>query len=240
MSNGNLYDHLHVGKMLSWENRVKVANGVARALDYLHHGCNPRVIHADIKSGNVSLDDMYEPRVADFGLAILRDKNAPPFYTTPRGTPGYIDPYFDGTLSEINDVYAYGILLLEIVTGREPSVVAAWAAPLLETAVKSGDFSGLADPSLLGSYDKGEMRTMLNVAAAYISKDFLHRPTMEKVLNKLELQRRSFRSSRIKFFQRTRSSTIRELEKVAFSSESTPSANAGSVMMSALGGSKGH
>ncbi|KAI3975711.1 hypothetical protein MKX01_023137 [Papaver californicum] len=110
MRNGSLHDHLFgsVQKKLSWATRQKVALGMARGLAYLHYGAQPSIIHRDIKAGNILLDEDFDAKVADFGLA--------KFWTL-----GYVAPEYAlyGQLTERNDVYSSGVLLLELLSGKK-------------------------------------------------------------------------------------------------------------------------
>nr|XP_029154477.1 proline-rich receptor-like protein kinase PERK12 [Arachis hypogaea] len=122
--NGNLSQHLHGNNLpvLDWPNRMKIANGAARGIAYLHEGCNPRIIHRDIKSANILLDGAYEAQVADFGLAKLTDDANTHVSTRVMGTFGYMAPEYatSGKLTDRSDVFSFGVVLLELITGRKP------------------------------------------------------------------------------------------------------------------------
>jgi len=126
VNNGNLEQWLH-GAMhhhgqLSWEARMKVAMGTAKALAYLHEAIEPKVVHRDIKSSNILIDDEYNAKVSDFGLAKLLGSGKTHIATRVMGTFGYVAPEYanSGLLNEKSDVYSFGVLLLEAVTGRDP------------------------------------------------------------------------------------------------------------------------
>ncbi|KAG1334699.1 putative serine/threonine-protein kinase PBL21 [Cocos nucifera] len=127
VSGGSLDHHLHCpersrGKVLPWEVRYKVALGVARAVEYLHHGTDKFVIHRDIKPSNVLLSSNKTPKLCDFGLATWIHGTSLPFLCkSVKGTFGYLAPeYFQhGKLSDKTDVYAFGVLLLELITGQK-------------------------------------------------------------------------------------------------------------------------
>lgn len=106
--------------VLDWPTRKRVALGTARGLEYLHEHCNPKIIHRDVKAANVLLDEDYEAVVGDFGLAKLVDARKTNVTTQVRGTMGHIAPEYlsTGKSSERTDVFGYGIMLLEIVTGQ--------------------------------------------------------------------------------------------------------------------------
>ncbi|XP_050229782.1 LOW QUALITY PROTEIN: receptor protein-tyrosine kinase CEPR2 [Mercurialis annua] len=123
MAKGNLFEAIHrkikddVAE-LDWMQRYKIALGAAKGIAYLHHDCSPPIIHRDIKSSNILLDDDYEPKIADFGVAKLVEMSC----TSVAGTHGYIAPEMAYTLkvTEKSDVYSFGVVLLELVTGRRP------------------------------------------------------------------------------------------------------------------------
>lgn len=128
MPNGNLFQALHRqindGKPdLDWNQRYKIALGAAKGIAYLHHDCSPPIIHRDIKSTNILLDEDYEPKIADFGVARFAEKsNKQLGYSCLAGTHGYIAPELAYTIDVIekSDVYSFGVVLLELVSGREP------------------------------------------------------------------------------------------------------------------------
>lgn len=104
---------------LDWNTRKRIAIGAARGLLYLHEQCDPKIIHRDVKAANILLDDCYEAVVGDFGLAKLLDHADSHVTTAVRGTVGHIAPEYlsTGQSSEKTDVFGFGILLLELITG---------------------------------------------------------------------------------------------------------------------------
>ncbi|CAI9113912.1 OLC1v1014617C2 [Oldenlandia corymbosa var. corymbosa] len=162
MQNGSLESHLHGpsrGSSLTWHLRMKIALDVARGLEYLHERCNPPVIHRDLKSSNILLDSKYNAKLSDFGLAItggnLNKKNV-----KLSGTLGYVAPEYllDGKLTEKSDVYAFGVVLLELIIGRKPvekisdtpQSLVTWAMPQLTDRTK---LPGIVDPVIRNTMD---------------------------------------------------------------------------------------
>lgn len=112
----------HLGRSyLDWNKRMCIALGAARGLLYLHEQCNPKIIHRDVKAANILLDESFEAIVGDFGLAKLLDRHESHVTTAVRGTIGHIAPEYlsTGQSSEKTDVYGFGILLLELITGQK-------------------------------------------------------------------------------------------------------------------------
>lgn len=196
--NNTLYFHLHVSELvLDWPTRVKVASGAARGIAYLHEDCHPRVIHRDIKSSNILLDKNFEARVSDFGLAKLAADMYTHVTTRVMGTFGYMAPEYasSGKLTEKSDVFSYGVVLLELITGRksvdasqplgEESLV-EWARPLLSHALETEDFKVLVDPRLGTNFVASEMFRMIEAAAACVRHSATKRPRMGQVVRAFE------------------------------------------------------
>ena len=121
MQNGTLASFLFDGLKPSWHQRTQIAFGIARGLFYLHEGCSTHIIHCDIKPQNVLLDEYYNARISDFGLAKLLVINQSQTKTAIRGTKGYVAPdwFRSAPISVKVDVYSFGVLLLEIVCCRK-------------------------------------------------------------------------------------------------------------------------
>ncbi|KAI7996458.1 Proline-rich receptor-like protein kinase PERK9 [Camellia lanceoleosa] len=193
--NNTLYFHLHgEGRpVMDWATRVKIASGAARGIAYLHEDCHPRIIHRDIKSANILLDNNFEARVSDFGLAKLALDANTHITTRVIGTFGYMAPEYasSGKLTEKSDVFSFGVVLLELITGRksvdpsqplgEESLV-EWARPLLSQALDTEEFEGLADPRLDKNYIDNEMFRMIEAAAACVRHSAAKRPRMGQVV----------------------------------------------------------
>lgn len=162
---------------------------------YLHHEVTPHIIHRDIKASNVLLDSNFEPLVADFGFAKLIPEGVSHMTTRVKGTLGYLAPEYAmwGKVSESCDVYSFGILLLEIVTGRKPiqklpggikRTITEWAEP----HITKGRFKDLVDPKLHGKFDENELIQTVNVAALCVQSEPEKRPTMREVVALLKGQ----------------------------------------------------
>ncbi|KAJ4960285.1 hypothetical protein NE237_020195 [Protea cynaroides] len=197
--NNNLYYHLHEeGRpVMDWATRIKVAAGAARGLAYLHEDCHPRIIHRDIKSSNILLDNHFEAQVSDFGLAKLALDTNTHISTRVMGTFGYMAPEYasSGKLTEKSDVYSFGVVLLELITGRKPvdasqplgdESLVEWARPLLSQVLDCQDFQGLADPRLENNYVGHEMFRMIEAAAACVRHSAVKRPRMGQVVRALD------------------------------------------------------
>ena len=159
-----------------------------------HHEGQPRIIHRDIKSANILLDNNFEAMVADFGLAKLTSDDGTHVSTRVMGTFGYLAPEYasSGKLTEKSDVFSYGVVLLELLTGRRPVVdgtadsfledgLVDWARPALSRALAGGDYDAVADPRLEGEYDPVEMARVAASAAACVRQSAKKRPKMSQV-----------------------------------------------------------
>ncbi|KAJ8465254.1 hypothetical protein OPV22_027806 [Ensete ventricosum] len=197
--NGTLESHLHgKGKaVMDWTTRVKVAAGAAHGIAYLHEDCHPRIIHRDIKSSNILLDNNFEAQVSDFGLARLAVDACTHVTTRVMGTFGYLAPEYasSGKLTEKSDVFSFGVVLLELITGRKPvdstrplgdESLVEWARPLLSRTLETGELGELPDPRLEKNYDETEMFRMIEAAAACTRHSAAMRPQMGKVVRVLD------------------------------------------------------
>ncbi|KAK3151166.1 hypothetical protein QOZ80_3AG0242550 [Eleusine coracana subsp. coracana] len=189
--------HGHNGQPLDWHQRWKIAVGSARGLAYLHDDCYPKIIHRDVKASNILLDHNFEPKVADFGLAKYQPGDHTHVSTRVMGTFGYIAPEFlsSGKLTDKADVFAFGVVLLELVTGRLPvqssqsymdDTLVGWARPLLLQAVADGNLENLMDPEIGSDYDPAILMRMVECAAASVRQSAHQRPTMVQILKYLQ------------------------------------------------------
>eukprot|EP00268_Persea_americana_P008723 TRINITY_DN13410_c0_g1_i5.p1 TRINITY_DN13410_c0_g1~~TRINITY_DN13410_c0_g1_i5.p1 ORF type:complete len:752 (+),score=122.32 TRINITY_DN13410_c0_g1_i5:436-2691(+) len=197
--NGSVESHLHgIDKRkgsLDWDARMKIALGAARGLAYLHEDSNPRVIHRDFKASNILLEDDFTPKVSDFGLAREASEGSQHISTRVMGTFGYVAPEYamTGHLLVKSDVYSYGVVLLELLSGRKPvdmsqpqgqENLVTWARPLLTT--REG-LEQLVDPSLCGNYNFDNMAKVAAIALMCVHPEVTQRPFMGEVVQALKL-----------------------------------------------------
>uniref|UniRef100_A0A5B6YSX1 non-specific serine/threonine protein kinase n=1 Tax=Davidia involucrata TaxID=16924 RepID=A0A5B6YSX1_DAVIN len=197
MKNGSLYDHLfglsESEKKLSWPIRQKIALGTARGLAYLHYGAQPTIIHRDIKASNILLDERFEPKVADFGLAKFTPEGMTHLSTRVAGTMGYVAPEYAlyGQLTERSDVYSFGVVFLELLSGKkalnmvsegQPSLVTDWAWSL----VREGRALDVIEDGMPDMGPPEVMEKYVLVAVLCSHPQLYARPSMDQVLKILD------------------------------------------------------
>ncbi|XP_023737118.1 proline-rich receptor-like protein kinase PERK8 [Lactuca sativa] len=198
MPNGTLEDHLHkLGTPLSWFLRLKICVASARGLHYLHTGTgiNVGVIHRDVKSSNILLDERWEAKISDFGLSKIGPTNQPLTYvdTRVKGTFGYLDPdySFTGRLTRKSDVYAFGVVLLEVLCRRpaldlrldeEQHNLARWA----QESIKEGNLKHIIDSGIRNQISPKSLKEFVRIAGRCLHNKQKERPTMAEVLFSLE------------------------------------------------------
>ncbi|XP_047966203.1 LRR receptor-like serine/threonine-protein kinase FEI 1 [Salvia hispanica] len=184
-----LHDNIHEERQLNWNARLKIAIGSARGVAYLHHDCSPKIVHRDIKSSNILLDENLEPHVSDFGLAKLLVDEEAHVTTVVAGTFGYLAPEYlqSGKATEKSDVYSFGVLLLELVTGKRPTDptfvqrglnVVGW----INTQNRVED---IVDRRCRDAAVE-TVEVLVEIAARCTDADPEERPTMQQVLQMLE------------------------------------------------------
>ncbi|KAK7311948.1 hypothetical protein RJT34_10440 [Clitoria ternatea] len=187
MENGSLWDLLHgptKKKKLDWSLRLKIALGAAEGLAYLHHDCSPRIIHRDVKSCNILLDKDFEPHLTDFGIAKSLCPSKTHTSTYVMGTIGYIDPEYARTsrLTEKSDVYSYGIVLLELLTGRKAVDNESNLLHLILSKTANDAVMETVDPDITGTCkDMGAVKKVFQLALLCTKKQPVDRPTMHEV-----------------------------------------------------------
>ncbi|XP_062229408.1 probable receptor-like protein kinase At1g80640 isoform X2 [Phragmites australis] len=195
MEKGSLETQLHGpshGSALSWHIRMKIALDMARGLEYLHEHCSPPVIHRDLKSSNILLDSEFNAKISDFGLAVTSgnlDKGSMKL----SGTLGYVAPEYllDGKLTEKSDVYAFGVVLLELLMGRKPvekmsqnqcQSIVTWAMPQLTDRSK---LPNIVDPVIRDTMDPKHLYQVAAVAVLCVQSEPSYRPLITDVLHSL-------------------------------------------------------
>ncbi|WOG90730.1 hypothetical protein DCAR_0309974 [Daucus carota subsp. sativus] len=207
MDNGSLADNLSLN-ILDWEKKYKIALGTAKGLAYLHEECLEWVLHCDVKPHNILLDSNYEPKVADFGLSKLlkRDVARNPRFSRIRGTRGYMAPEWisNQTITSKVDVYSYGIVVLEMITGRSPTtnvyddtdgssraeqkMLVKWIRDKMQVDNVTGKalpMMEIVDPRMNGMYDRPRMEALVQVALQCVEDQERARPTMSNVVDML-------------------------------------------------------
>ncbi|KAK8489621.1 hypothetical protein V6N13_023833 [Hibiscus sabdariffa] len=196
MANGNLRQHLSEAKetVLNWKQRLQIAVDAAQGLDYLHNGCKPPIVHRDLKPPNILLTEQMQAKIADFGLSrFFSTENASHILTScPAGTLGYVDPEFhaSGNLNKKIDVYSFGIILFELITGQpviirstECSIhITEWVRPMIE----KGDIRMIVDPKLENEFDVNAAWKAVEIAMLCALQASKQRPDMSHVLAELK------------------------------------------------------
>nr|XP_043616935.1 probable receptor-like protein kinase At1g80640 isoform X2 [Erigeron canadensis] len=192
MHQGSLESQLHGpshGRALTWHRRMKIALDIARGLEYLHERCNPPVIHRDLKSSNIFLDSKFHAKISDFGMATteLLAKNKVKL----SGMSGYVAPEYlsEGKLTDKSDVYAFGVILLELLIGRRPvekmspslfQSIVTWAMPQLTDRSK---LPKIVDPVIRDTMDLKHLYQVAAVAVLCVQPEPSYRPLITDVLH---------------------------------------------------------
>ncbi|GFP87081.1 putative receptor-like protein kinase at5g39000 [Phtheirospermum japonicum] len=200
MANGTLSDHLYKlsidnCSLLTWKQRLNICIGAGRGLDYLHTG--HRVIHRDVKTSNILLDENFVAKVSDFGLAKHEDRSKlqqSHVSTRVKGTKGYLDPHYLYTrkLTRKTDTYAFGVVLLEVLCGRpavdlsvaeDEHILTIWARHM----INKGEVDRIVASSLREEISPASLKTFVEVAERCLRDEPKNRPTMSQVVQQLEL-----------------------------------------------------
>ncbi|OVA09408.1 Protein kinase domain [Macleaya cordata] len=197
VSNGSLHDKLHhhhnwggdsENRVLPWKSRMSIAFQLAQAIEYLHDQCKPQILHGDIKSSNVLLDDQLNCKLCDFGFSkmgfsstVMRSSMSPSLM----GSPGYMDPLYlrTGIASKKNDVYSFGVIILEMITGMEAfcpekeELLTSIAGPIIRDADKVAE---MVDPRVVDDFDFNvkEAKVMASIAGQCLRQQPSMRPSM--------------------------------------------------------------
>lgn len=207
IDNGNLEQWLHgpsgKSRPLSWEKRMKITLGTAKGLAYLHEGLEPKVVHRDVKSSNILIDSQWNPKVSDFGLAKLLGTGNSHVTTRVMGTFGYVAPEYasTGLLTEKSDVYSYGVLLMELFTGRRPVDYSRPAEEVnlvdwFKMMVGNRCSDEMLDPNMEVKPPPRAMKRALLVALRCVDPNAQKRPKMGHVVHMLETDGNPFREER--------------------------------------------
>ncbi|TVU20529.1 hypothetical protein EJB05_36742, partial [Eragrostis curvula] len=196
MSEGTLQEHIAGngpnGRFLTWRQRVKIALESAQGLEYLHRGCNPPLIHRDVKATNILLNSKLEAKIADFGLSKAFSRDSDHISTNVIvGTPGYVDPEYHTTMQPTakSDVYSFGVVLLELIAARpailrdpEPTSIIKWA----RLRLARGNIESIVDPLMHGDYDVNGVWKVADIALKCTAMSSTERPTMTDVVAQLQ------------------------------------------------------
>ncbi|XP_071901222.1 putative receptor protein kinase ZmPK1 [Coffea arabica] len=206
MEHGSLAKNLHSGR-LDWKKRYDIALGIAKGLSYLHEECLEWVLHCDVKPQNILLDSNYQPKVADFGLSKLLNRGGTnkSTFSGIRGTRGYMAPewVFNLPITSKVDVYSYGIVVLELLTGRspvegrsmeestsamEPRRLVTWVKEKMHAAngrASQTAIGKIVDPAVSAEFDVARAEILVQVALQCLEEDKDARPTMSRVVDTL-------------------------------------------------------
>ncbi|PIN22239.1 Tyrosine kinase [Handroanthus impetiginosus] len=195
IANGTLKENLSgkIGIRLDWLRRLRIALGAARGVQYLHDLANPPIIHRDIKSNNILLDERLNAKVADFGLSKPMVESGRGHVTTQvKGTMGYLDPeyYMTQQLTQKSDVYSFGILLLELLTSRSPiekgRYIVREVKMAMDTTKAMYNLHGILDPIVASSTSPRSVEKFIDLALRCVQESGIGRPTMSEVVKEIE------------------------------------------------------
>ncbi|KAJ4752679.1 Protein kinase family protein [Rhynchospora pubera] len=238
--NGTIADHLHgphsSENILSWPIRLSIAVETADALAYLH-AVEPQIIHRDVKTNNILLDDGFHVKVGDFGLSRLFPLDVTHVSTVPQGTPGYVDPVYHQCyqLTDKSDVYSFGVVLVELISSKPAVDITRRRdeinlASLALNKIQTDQLDELVDPAL-GFQSDPEVRQMISLVAEVafrcLQSDRDMRPSMKEVLEVLRLiQKGNFRGEKIRKLERDAVCSPNTVMNGLISQSTTPNTSA--------------
>jgi len=198
--NGTLFHFIHGSNgshNISFSTRLRIAYESALALDYLHSCASPPILHGDVKSSNILLDDNYSAKVSDFGASIVAPTDESQFVTLVQGTCGYLDPEYMQTcqLTDKSDVYSFGVVLLELITGKKalnlegPESERSLSMRFLCT-LKEGRLMDVIDDSIKGEENNGLLEEVADLARQCLEMTGENRPAMRDVAERLDRLRK--------------------------------------------------
>ncbi|KAM0894169.1 hypothetical protein ACQ4PT_024645 [Festuca glaucescens] len=194
MSRGNLQQLIRGGDDdgANWEQRLQIALDAAQGLEYLHESCTPAIVHRDVKTPNILLDKNLVGIISDFGLSRAFDDAHTHISTVAAGTLGYLDPEYHATfqLTVKTDVYSFGIVLLEIITGQPPVIMEPQTVHLpnwVRQKISKGSIDDVVDKRLLDQYDASSLQSVIDLAMNCVESAAIDRPTMAEVVSRLKV-----------------------------------------------------
>ncbi|KAL8491767.1 hypothetical protein ACS0TY_023382 [Phlomoides rotata] len=194
VSHGTLYEHIHRGtSWLSWENRLRIASEAAGALSYLHSAASNPIIHRDVKSTNILLDEYITAKISDFGASRLVSLDQTQVITLVQGTLGYLDPEYFHTsqLTVKSDVYSFGVVLVELLTGKMPidmerSQEKRNLATYFIMTIKENKLFQVLDPRVVREGSMDQLQAIADLTKRCLQFSGEKRPTMKEVAMELE------------------------------------------------------
>ncbi|KAE8646529.1 hypothetical protein Csa_016866 [Cucumis sativus] len=195
MANGNLRKHLSDSSttVLNWKQRLQIALDAAQGLEYLHNCCKPPILHRDMKTSNILLNEKMQAKISDFGLSrIFANENDTHLATRPAGTFGYVDPtiHLCGNFSKKSDVYSFGIVLFELITGKPVIIksnteseihIVDWAKP----SILEGNSQSIVDQRLQGCIEICSATKFMELALCCTLSTSAQRPQISDVVKQL-------------------------------------------------------